>query len=102
MTEINWVLILAVLLFFAVIRFFEKPIVDFILKHAAHKILALAFLIVIGITIFIEGLGKEVRKTQIYVPMGFAMAIQVLQMRHRHHIGKVTKKNPNSVKAQSP
>ena len=102
MTEINWVLILAVLLFFAVIRFFAKPIVDFTLKHAAHKILALAFLIVIGIKIFIEGLGKKVRKTQIYIPVGFAMAIQVLQMRHRHHIGKVTKKNPYSVEAQSP
>ena len=88
LTENRWVIIVAVLLSFAVILFFAKPIGDFILKHVALKILALSFLIVIGITIFMEGLGKEVEKSLIYAPMGFAMLIEILQMRHSHNLKK--------------
>ena len=82
LTENRWVIIVAVILSFA------KPIGDFILKHIALKILALSFLIVIGITIFMEGLGKEVEKSLIYAPMGFAMLIEILQMRHSHNLKK--------------
>ena len=79
LTSNRWVIIAAVILSFVVILFFAKPIGDFILKHAALKILALAFLIVIGVTIFLEGIGKEVEKELIYVPMGFALGIEILQ-----------------------
>ena len=88
LTENRWVIIVAVILSFAVILVFAKPIGDFILKHIALKILALSFLIVIGITIFMEGLGKEVEKSLIYAPMGFAMLIEILQMRHSHNLNK--------------
>jgi predicted tellurium resistance membrane protein TerC len=73
--------------------FFAKPIGDFILHHVALKILALAFLIVIGVTIFMEGMGKEVDKQLIYVPMGFALAIQFLQMRHKRNLEKHKSEN---------
>jgi predicted tellurium resistance membrane protein TerC len=76
------------------ILFFAKPIGDFILNHIALKILALSFLIVIGITIFMEGLGQKVEKELIYIPMGFAMIIQFLQMRYRHNLNKI--KNEHS------
>ena len=75
------------------ILFFAKPIGDFIMKNVALKILALAFLIVIGITIFMEGMGKEVEKSMIYVPMGFALAIELLQMRHKKNLQKVNDGN---------
>ena len=88
LTENRWVIIVAVILSFVVILIFAKPIGDFILKHIALKILALSFLIVIGITIFMEGLGKEVEKSLIYAPMGFAMLIEILQMRHSHNLNK--------------
>ena len=91
LTDNRWVIIVAVLLSFAVILFFAKPIGDFILKHVALKILALSFLIVIGITIFLEGLGKEVEKSLIYAPMGFALLIEMLQMRRGHNLAKIKK-----------
>ena len=59
------------------------------MKNVALKILALAFLIVIGITIFMEGMGKEVEKSMIYVPMGFALAIELLQMRHKRNLDQI-------------
>ena len=88
LTSNRWVIITAVILSFVVILFFAKPIGDFILKHAALKILALAFLIVIGVTIFLEGIGKEVEKELIYVPMGFALGIEILQMRYKRNLSK--------------
>ncbi len=94
LTNEKWIIITAVLCSFVVILFFAKPIGDFILNHIALKILALAFLIVIGITIFMEGMGKEVDKELIYVPMGFAMAIQFLQMRHKRNLERL--KNDDS------
>jgi len=36
-----------------------------------------------------EGLGKEVEKSMIYVPMGFAMLIELLQMRHSHNLKQI-------------
>ena len=97
LTDNRWVIIVAVLLSFAVILFFAKPIGDFILKHVALKILALSFLIVIGITIFLEGLGKEVEKSLIYAPMGFALLIEILQMRRGHNLVKLRKARNNSL-----
>ena len=88
LTDNKWVIIIAVLFSFVIIMFFAKPIGDFILKHVALKVLALSFLIVIGITIFMEGMGKQVDKQLIYVPMGFAMGIQFLLMRHKHNLAK--------------
>lgn len=88
LTSDKWVIVTAVICSFVVILFFAKPIGDFILNNVALKILALAFLIVIGITIFMEGMGKEVEKSMIYIPMGFAMMIELLQMRHSYNLKK--------------
>ena len=49
------------------------------------KILALAFLITIGITIFMEGLGQHVPKGYIYLPMGFALCVEMLQLRYEYN-----------------
>ena len=96
LTDNQWIIITAVLSSFVVILFFAKPIGDFIMKNVALKILALSFLIVIGITIFMEGLGKEVEKSMIYVPMGFALAIQLLQMRHKKNLNQIKNKTSGS------
>lgn len=72
----------AVIVSFAVILLYAKAIGDFILRRPSLKILALAFLVTIGITIFLEGIHREVDKAYIYLPMGFALAVEFLQMRH--------------------
>ena len=76
------VIIVAVILSFGIILMFAKPIGDFIIQNPALKILALSFLISIGITIFMEGFHKEVPKAYIYLPMGFALIVELLQMRY--------------------
>jgi hypothetical protein len=60
---------------------FAKPIGDFVVRHAALKILALSFLVCIGMTLILEGLHKHVDKEYLYLPMGFALLVELLQMR---------------------
>ncbi len=88
LTNQLWVIFTAVILSFVVILFFARPIGDFIMHHPALKILALSFLITIGITLCMEGLHQEVPKAYIYLPMGFALFVELLQMRYEHNLRK--------------
>ncbi len=85
LTNHLWIIVSAVVISFVGILFFAGPIGDFILRHPALKILALSFLITIGVTIFMEGLHKHVPKAYIYLPMGFALMVEILQMRYEHN-----------------
>jgi predicted tellurium resistance membrane protein TerC len=82
LTSELWIIITAVLLSFVAILFFAGPVGNFIISHPALKILALSFLITIGITIFMEGIHKHVPKAYIYLPMGFALLVEMLQLRY--------------------
>ncbi len=75
------VIILAVLVSFGGVLAFAKPIGEFVVRHAALKILALSFLVCIGMTLILEGLHKHVDKEYLYLPMGFALLVELLQMR---------------------
>jgi predicted tellurium resistance membrane protein TerC len=81
LTSSMQVIILAVLGSFGVVLAFAKPIGEFVVRHAALKILALSFLICIGMTLILEGLHKHVEKEFLYLPMGFALLVEMLQMR---------------------
>lgn len=92
LTDVVWVIIIAVVLSFGIILIFSKPIGEFIVHNPAIKILALSFLISIGITIFMEGFHKEVPKAYIYLPMGFALLVELLQMRYTRNRKKMKDK----------
>jgi predicted tellurium resistance membrane protein TerC len=82
LTDKLWVIVSAVVVSFGAILFAARPIGDFILHRPTLKILALAFLITIGVTIFMEGMHKHVPKAYIYLPMGFALFVEMLQLRY--------------------
>lgn len=86
LTNTLWIIITSVLVAFIAILAYARPVGDFILQHPALKILALSFLITIGITIFMEGIHKEVPKAYIYLPMGFALLVELLQMRYEYNL----------------
>ena len=85
LTNKVWIIISSVVASFLAILAFAKPIGEFIISHPALKILALAFLITIGVTIFMEGMHKHVPKAYIYLPMGFALLVEILQMRYEYN-----------------
>jgi predicted tellurium resistance membrane protein TerC len=92
LTSRIWVIIAAVILSFLAIMAYAKPVGDFIMKHPSVKVLALSFLITIGVTIFMEGMHKHVPKGYIYLPMGFALMVDMLQMRYEQNKKKLMAK----------
>lgn len=88
LTDKTWVIASSVIVSFLVILLFAKPIGEFILQRPSLKILALSFLITIGITLFMEGMHKDVPKAYIYLPMGFALFVEILQLRYEHNVKK--------------
>jgi predicted tellurium resistance membrane protein TerC len=91
LTNQIWVIVTAVIVSFLVILAFANPVGEFILKRPTLKILALSFLITIGITIFMEGMHKTVPKAYIYLPMGFALFVEFLQLRYQRNVRKTSK-----------
>lgn len=85
LTSEAWVIITAVIASFSVILLFARQIGEFILSHPTVKILALSFLITIGITITMESFHKHVDKAYIYLPMGFALFVEMLQLRYGYN-----------------
>jgi len=55
----------------------------FIDQHPSLKILALAFLLLIGVMLVAEGMGTHVEKGYIYFAMAFSLLVELLNMRHR-------------------
>ncbi len=85
LTNQLWVIITAVVFSFLAVLAYARQVGEFIIRHPSLKILALSFLITIGVTIFMEGLHKHVPKAYIYLPMGFALLVDLLQMRYEHN-----------------
>jgi len=82
LTQNLLVIAFAVIVSFLAILAYAKTIGEFILRRPALKILALSFLVTIGVTIFLEGMHQHVEKAFIYLPMGFALVVELLQMRY--------------------
>lgn len=84
LTDKLWIIVSSVIVSFVALLSFAKPIGEYILNRPALKILALSFLITIGVTIFLEGMHQHVPKGYIYLPMGFALMVELLQMRQQY------------------
>lgn len=74
------IMILAVVIAVAVMLFASKPIADFVEKYPSIKILALAFLVLIGIVLVAESFDLHIDKAYIYTAMGFALVVQILNI----------------------
>lgn len=73
----------AVILAVIVMLIFAGPVGDFVERHPSVKILALSFLVMIGVLLVAEGTGQHLSKGYVYFGMAFALFIEVLNMRYR-------------------
>jgi predicted tellurium resistance membrane protein TerC len=76
-----WVMYVAVIVSVTVMLFASKPINEFITKHPSFKILALCFLMMIGVALLAEGFSTEIPKGYIYFSMAFAFLVDIIQMK---------------------
>ncbi len=77
------VIIVAVVLSFGIMLFSSKYIFAFVNKHPSVKLLALAFLVLIGTFLIADGFGVHVDKALIYTPMAFAVVVEALNLAYR-------------------
>ena len=85
MTEYLWVMVVAVMLAVAVMMLSSGYISDFVHRHPTVKILALSFLLLIGVTLIAEGFDQHISKGYIYFAMAFSVFVEMLNLRVRAH-----------------
>jgi len=81
MAEQLWVMITAVVLAVGVMLFAAGPVSAFVSRHPTVKMLALAFLLLIGMSLIAEGLGHHIPKGYVYFAMGFSVFVEALNLR---------------------
>ena len=96
------VIIVAVVLSFGVMLFSSKYIFAFVNKHPTVKMLALAFLVLIGVTLIADGFEVKIDKALIYVPIAFAIIVEVLNLRYRSRQEKKSGTHVDPVKLRQP
>jgi predicted tellurium resistance membrane protein TerC len=77
------VMVTAVILAVIFMMLFAKPIGDFVEHHPTVKMLALSFLLLVGMALLADGLGFHIPKGYIYFAMGFSVFVEVLNLRMR-------------------
>jgi predicted tellurium resistance membrane protein TerC len=80
------VMVIAIVAAVGVMMFAAKPIGEFVDAHPTIKILALAFLVLVGVTLIAEGFGTHVPKGYVYFAMAFSFAVEMINIRLRKRI----------------
>jgi len=82
------VMVAAVVLSVALMMLFAGPIGRFVSDHPTIKVLALSFLVVVGVMLIAEGFGHHVPKGYIYFAMAFSVCVEMLNIRMRKRASK--------------
>jgi predicted tellurium resistance membrane protein TerC len=77
------VMIIAMVLAMLVMLVSARTVSDFVEGHPSIKILALAFLILIGVMLVAEGLGTHMAKGYVYFAMAFSLFVEMLNLRYK-------------------
>ena len=83
LTDNIMIAVIAVVIAVGVMLVAAKPLSDFVSRHPTVKILALAFLLLIGMTLVAEGLGQHIPKGYIYFAMAFSVFVEIINLRVR-------------------
>jgi predicted tellurium resistance membrane protein TerC len=94
MADHLWVMVAAMLISVAVMLIFAGAIGSFVEKHPSIKILALSFLLLIGMMLVGESLGQHIPKGYIYFAMAFSLGVETLNLRRSAKAVKLRQQIP--------
>ncbi len=94
-----WIMVVAMSVAVVFMAVFAGKISRFIEAHPTFKMLALSFLVMIGVVLIAEGVGSHISRGYIYVSMAFALGVELMNMRVRRRGGKT--KAPTSRRERS-
>ena len=78
-----WIMATAMIIAVIIMLFFAQRIGDFVNAHPSMKVLALSFLLLIGVLLTAEAMGQHIDKGYIYFAMGFSLMVELVNMRVR-------------------
>jgi len=90
-----YVMITAVVISIAVMLIFARAIGSFVERHPTIKMLALSFLILIGVLLVADGFGQHIPKGYVYFAMAFSLGVEMLNLRLRKKTQPVEFKRPS-------
>ncbi len=79
-TSVYWIMIAAISISVVVMFVFAKPLAHFIDHNPTSKMLALSFLILIGMTVLIDGFGQHMNKGYVYFAMLFSVGVEAINI----------------------
>jgi predicted tellurium resistance membrane protein TerC len=80
MVEQRWVMVTAILASIVFMLLFARPIGEFVERHPTVKVLALSFLIMIGLVLVADGFGQHIPKGYIYAAMAFSVFVEMINL----------------------
>ena len=89
------VMVIAVIVAAAIMLFAAGPISDFVHRHPTLKMLALSFLLLIGLTLLVDGFGQHISKGYVYAAMGFSLFVEFLNLRVRQRKAPIELHEPS-------
>jgi predicted tellurium resistance membrane protein TerC len=94
MVDELWVMIAAVITSVAIMMVAAEPISAFVHRHPTVKMLALSFLLLIGLSLLLEGFGQHIPKGYVYFAMGFSVFVEMINLRVRAKAAPVHLRDP--------
>ena len=95
------IMISAVVISIIAMMFFAGPIGSFVGRHPTIKMLALSFLLLIGVMLVAEGFHTKIPKGYIYFAMAFSVLVEILNLRLRKKAPPVELHNPYSAEDEA-
>ena len=89
MVDELWVMVAAVIISVAIMMVAAEPISSFVHRHPTVKMLALSFLLLIGLSLLLEGFGQHIPKGYVYFAMGFSVFVEMINLRVRSRAAPV-------------
>jgi predicted tellurium resistance membrane protein TerC len=86
LTQQVWLIIIAMTIAILAMMFFADPLSDFINGHPSLKMLALSFLVLVGVLLIADGFGQELNRTVVYFAILFSLAVEALNFRREANL----------------
>ena len=88
MVDERWVMVTAILISIVFMLAFAKPLGEFVERHPTVKVLALSFLIMIGLVLIADGFGFHIPKGYVYTAMAFSVFVELINLWIRKRSGR--------------
>jgi predicted tellurium resistance membrane protein TerC len=88
MVDERWVMVAAIVISIIFMLTFARPIGDFVERHPTVKVLALSFLVMIGLVLIADGFGLHIPKGYIYAAMAFSVFVELINLAIRRRAAR--------------